>query len=137
MKRDPLEKFRRALPAHVKDVEGHPYKAFEAASSPQRRLDLRPGYFEQRIVSYIYLTEIIHAGGVIVGLTFSTPALSVVIKGQNLQEMVDLLREEKVSIITEYVSEWHEKVPDDQPKIDSMQISEVGGRRVASPPTKQ
>ena len=131
-----LDKYRRiageAYPK-IETLKGQPYKAFESAAVAQRRFDLRPGYDAQRIVSYGYLTDIVHAGAVIIGLSFSVPLLSVEIKGRNLQQLIELLREERITVIQEHVSEWHEKPQPDQPVVESLQITEPGKRSNAAP----
>ena len=124
---------RKAQRPTIETVEGKPYKAFESATHAQRRLDLRAGYDAQRIVSYGYLTDIVHAAGRIIGLSISVPQLSIEIKGRNLQELVDLLREERVTAIQEHITEWHEKPGLGQPVVESLQIIEPGKRSKSAP----
>jgi len=124
-----LDKYRKAQEETIKveTVAGQPYKAFEVAAGPQRRIDLRPGRDAQRIVNYGYLFEISHAAGMLIGLMFSTPMLSVRIEGKNLQSLVDGLREEKVIAIQEYIPEWHQKPADNEPIIKKLQITTRAG----------
>lgn len=137
---DVLDKYRRAAAESrkidIQTVEGQPYKAFEAAPTPQRRLDLRPAYDAQRILSYVYLVDIVHAGGVMVGLSFSTPQAWVSITGENLEELVALLREERITAIQQHVPDWHQKPEADQPYIESLLITEPGKRTRNTPPPK-
>jgi len=120
-----LDKYRKAQEDAVKieTLEGVPYKAFDVAATSQRRLDLRPALKAQRIVSYAYMTDVIHAGGVIVGMSFSVPKLSVQLQGKNLQALVDGLREDKVTFIQEFSSTRHLKPAEGEPIITKMQIT--------------
>ena len=107
-----LDKYRKAQEETIKveTVAGQPYKAFEIAAVPQRRIDLKPGRDAQRIVNYGYLFEISYAADMFVGLMFSVPMLSVRIEGKNLQPLIDGLKEEKTVTIqgspqkTEYIA---------------------------------
>ena len=133
-----LDKYRKAQQdtLKVETVEGTPYKAFEVAATPQRRIDLRPGYDAQRIVNYGYLFEISHAAGMMIGLMFSVPLLSVEIRGRNLQGLVDALREDKVFAIQEFIPDWHKKPEAGEPIIEKLKITGRGGSTEKPPKPK-
>jgi hypothetical protein len=135
-----LDKYRKvqeeSITVNVQNVEGHPYKAFESATVMQRRIDLRPGHDAQRIVNYGYLIEISHAAGMLVGLMFTNPVLSVRIEGKNLQGMVDLLREEKVIAIQEFIPSWHAQPPAGEPIITKMVVTTKHGSTARPVPPK-
>jgi hypothetical protein len=134
-----LDKYRQAAKdetaskVEMAAIEGQPYKAFEIAATPQRRIDLRTGYDASRIVSYAYLSDIIHAGGMCVALVFTSPYLTVDMRGVNLQELVDMLREERVVFIEEHVAEWHSPPQKGQPYVESMVLVEPGKRSKRPP----
>lgn len=126
-----LDKYRKAVteerkPPTVETVEGKPYKAFEIASTPQRRLDLQPGYTAQRIVSFGSIIEIFYAGDFMLDLEFYGRSMHVAIRGRNLGELISALREERVISITEYIPEWHAMPAEDQPFIETLEITKPG-----------
>ena len=131
MASDRLEQYRKAQRVHIETQEGKPYTAFEVAATPQRRLDLRPGYDQQRTVAYGYLQDVIHAAGQMIGLMFTAPVLSVEIRGKHLQPLVDALREERVTIITEHIAKWHAQPVEGQPYIKTMTVTQAGRPRTA------
>lgn len=135
---DLLSKYRQAQEESIKveSITGNQYKAFETATVMQRRIDLRPGHDAQRIVNYAYLIEISHAAGMLVGLVFTNPILSIRIEGKNLQAMIDALREEKVTSIAEYIPEWHVKPADGEPVITKLQVTTRQGSTARPTPPK-
>jgi hypothetical protein len=126
---DRLEKYRQDTRIRVADsqaVEGEPYAAFQVATTSQRRFNVRPVGKAERVFSYGYLIDIRHAGGAIVGLSFSAPNLSIEIDGANLETLVDGLREERVTHITEHLPAWHKPCGEEEPYIKSLRIYEAG-----------
>lgn len=133
-----LDKYRKEVTEDRVKVEtqaGRPYKAFEVAPNPQRRLDLRPGYAAQRMVFYSYITEIYYAGDFMVDLLFHGYPLHVAIRGKNLGELISRLREERVTTIAEFIPEWHARPEEGQPIVESLVI-EKPGRPAAKGPDK-
>jgi hypothetical protein len=133
-----LDKYRKAQEDSItiETAPGHPYKAFESGTVMQRRIDLRPGRDAQRIVNYAYIVEISHAAGMLVGLVITNPVLAVRIEGRNLQGMVDLLREEKVTAIQEFIPEWHTKPAAGEAIINTLQITTRHGSTARPTPPK-
>jgi hypothetical protein len=126
-----LDKYRRGVQEDresqrptIETVEGKPYKAFESAPIPQRRLDLRPGYDAQRIISYGYLTDIMYAGDFMLTLRCG-PGFVANINGRNLTEMISLLREERLTAIQEHIPEWHVQPGENDPYIEKLEITDA------------
>ena len=133
-----LDKYRQGVTdsrVQIETQEGQPYKAFEIATSSQRRLDLRPGYDAQRMVLYGYITEVFYAGDFMIDLLFHGYPMHVAIRGKNLGELIAALREERVVSISEYIPEWHTKPTPDMPVVQSLIVTKPG-REVPPQPEK-
>ncbi len=125
-----LDKYRSDRPEtaprtihEIKTVEGKPYKAYESATGLQRWLDLQPATDVQRMVLYSSITEILHFYGMAVGLVFSGQPIHVDIRGRNLHELTTLIREGRVTTITEYIPEWHSVPAEGDPVIEHIEVT--------------
>lgn len=126
-----LDKYRKAVTEErkqpdVETVQGKPYKAFEVSTVPQRRIDLRPGYDAQRIVPYSAISETFYAGDFMLDLEFYGRPMHVAIRGRNLGELIAALREERAVSITEYIPEWHAMPAEDEPFVETLEITKPG-----------
>jgi hypothetical protein len=111
MARDLLEQFRgksaeaRAAPAPVQSG----YEAYRRADSRQVRLKLRPKDRAWERINYGYLQRIVEDGdfGTQIGLVYSFAV--VIIKGRNLQPVIDAIDAEQCEVVQQFDSERWEK----------------------------
>lgn len=135
-----LDKYKKAVTEdrghpRVETLEGQPYKAYGTAAASQRRLDLRPGYDAQRMISYFAITDIMYAGDFMLTLRCG-PGFVVEIKGQNLEEMIGLIREERLTFIQEHIPEWHLPVAENDALVQVLEITDSSLSKRAPKPGK-
>jgi hypothetical protein len=121
-----LDKYRTPLDRLLRVTEetpaGEPYQAFEISTEPVRRINLVPAADASRLISYGQMVDILHSTGII---RFIFHHSTVDIEGDNLQQLILMLQEDRVKTITEFVPKFHQEQPEDAPVITKMIVTDT------------
>lgn len=133
-----LDKYRTPIDRLLRVTEeapaGEPYQAFEISTEPVRRINLIPALDASRLISYGQIVDILHSTGII---RFIFHHSTVDIEGDNLQQLILMLQEDRVKTITEFVPKFHQAQAEDAPIVTKMIVTDTltkNPQHLATPP---